>query len=409
MGLYKYYPRPSGRMGALWTLAAVKGAVILEFGSMGHMIYAKRLIEQAGYAKDCQAFVTHLDEKDIALGMTSRIEKALDEILQKQRAEAVFLIPSSVPEVIGTDMEAICEELSFRYEGIPILYFPCGSFTMDYHKGIETALYELCKRLPEETERPVSSHNRKELTCNIIGSAIDLHLFEADAREIERILKEAFGMKVSCVLSTRAEVKSIKKLGEATVNLVIRREGIKAGEVLKKRFGTPYLYGRPYGIEGTVKWLEQMEELLGITSDKNFLAEEMKDCHMVYDTLKHNLEFFGERIAFSAGGNGDVVQGLREFAAAELGIKEGLFWCDSREEERAGIPCLTEEKILEALTTLPSGILMAGKEYLRAAGKNTELRTDRGINEWNFNPHVPPYVGFRGAINLCSLWFHEIE
>lgn len=403
MGLYKYHPKPSGRMGALWTLGAIKGAVILEFGSMGHMIYAKRWLEQAGYAKDCQAFVTHLDEKDIALGITRRIETALDEILTEYKAEAVFLIPSSVPEVIGTDMEAICEELSCRYEGIPVLYFPCGSFTRDYHKGIETALYELCRRLPEKTSRS------GELTCNIIGSAIDLHLFEADAREIERMLLGAFDMKVSCVLSTRADIKGIKKLGEASINLVLRREGIKAGEALQRSFGTPYLYGRPYGIQGTIRWLEQIGELSGITADAAFIVEEVRECGMAYDSLKHILEFFGEKVTFSAGGSIDVVRGLREFAAGELGIKEGLFWCDSKEEEEQGIPYLTEEQVLKALANVPPGILMAGKEYLKEAGRNTGLLTGRGINEWNFNPYVPPYTGFRGALNLCSLWFQEVE
>ncbi|SHO47087.1 nitrogenase component 1 [Anaerocolumna xylanovorans] len=403
MGLYKYYPRPSGRMGALWTLATIKGAVVLEFGSMGHMIYARRWLEQAGYSKDCLAFVTHLDEKDIALGITDRIEKALDEILEKYKAEAVFLIPSSVPEVIGTDMEAICEELSYRYEGLPVLYFPCGSFSWDYHKGIETALYELCCKLPEKALKT------EELTCNIIGSSIDLHLFEADAREIERLLNGAFGIKVSCVLSTRADVKSIKKLGEAAINLVLRREGIKAGETLKKSFGTPYLYGRPYGIQGTVKWLEQIGELSGLTVNAAFIVDEIRDCSMVYDNLKHILEFFGERAAFSAGGSIDVVRGLREFAVEELGIKEGLFWCDAKEDEGEGIPYLVEKKVLEELTRVPSGILMARKEYLKEAGKNTEFLTDRGINEWNFNPYVPPYVGFRGVINLCSMWFREME
>lgn len=402
MGLYKHHPKPSGRMGALWTLAAIKGAVVLEFGSMGHMIYARRWLEQAGYGEDCRAYVTHLDEKDIALGITERIEKALDEILATYKAEAVFLIPSSVPEVIGTDMEAICEELRERYEELPVLYFPCGSFASDYHKGIETALYELCLRLPRKVSKA------EELTCNIIGSCIDLHLFEADAREIERMMLGAFGIKVSCVLSTRADVGGIERMGEAAVNLVLRREGIKGAEALRKRFGTPYHYGRPYGVQGTIGWLAEIGELLGLAPNGEFIDREIRECSMVYDNLKHILEFFGERLAFSAGGNKDVVRGLREFACRELGIKEGLFWCDDGDGKEE-IPCLTEEKILKILKQIPPGIFMAGKEQLKDSGRNTELLTVRGINEWNFNPYVPPYAGFRGAINLCSLWFQEID
>lgn len=402
MGLYKYHPTPSGRMGALWTLAPIKGAVVLEFGSMGHMIYARRWLEQAGYTKDCKAYVTHLDEKDIALGITDRIEKALDKILDEYEAKAVFLIPSSVPEVIGTDMEAICEELRFRYEGLPILYFPCGSFSYDYHKGIETALYELCKKLPQKTARA------ERLTCNIIGSCIDLHLFEADVREIERLVLGAFGMQVSCVLSTNSDIDSIKELGGAHINLVLRKEGLKGAEVLKKNFNTPYLYNRPYGLSGTKEWLRQIGEILSLTPDRKFIEAEINDCTMVYDNIKHILEFFGDRLSFSAGGNADVVRGVREFACTELGIKEGVYWSDTKVEQKDLSYC-TEEEIIKILDDVPAGILMTRKEYLKRAGKNTDLLIDRGLNEWNFNPYVPPYMGFRGAINLCSLWFQEIE
>jgi nitrogenase molybdenum-cofactor synthesis protein NifE len=57
-----------------------------------------------------------------------------------------------------------------------------------------------------------------------------------------------------------------------------------------------------------------------------------------------------------------------------------------------------------------TGILMARKEIQKKVQGNTsELFTERSINEWNFNPHTPPYVGFRGALNLCARWFEEIQ
>lgn len=405
MGLYKQQPLPSGRMGALWTLGTIKGAVVLEFGSMGHMIYARRWFEQAGYHEDdIKLYVTHLDEKDIALGITDRIGKALDEILDEYKAEAVFLLPSSVPEVIGIDLEAICEELSYQYEDLPILYFPCGSFSYNYHKGIETALYELLKQLP------LKSAVIKELTCNIIGSCIDLHLFEQDARELERLVKSAFGMKVSCVLSTKADVKSIKAMGAAQLNLVIRSEGLKGAEALKKKFGTPYLFGRPYGYQGTLFWLKQIEEITGVKANDKFIEEEFNEGKMVYENIKHMLEYFGDRAVFHAGGNADVVQGLREFACQELSIKEGFFWCDSKEYEQNNLPFKTEKELHEILDDMRKGILMARKEIQKKVQGNTpELFTERSINEWNYNPYIPPYVGFRGALNLCARWFEEIE
>ena len=42
MPLYKEAPVSSARMGRLWTLAPVKEICVLEFGCMGHMIYAEK-------------------------------------------------------------------------------------------------------------------------------------------------------------------------------------------------------------------------------------------------------------------------------------------------------------------------------------------------------------------------------
>ncbi|WP_097015433.1 nitrogenase component 1 [Anaerocolumna aminovalerica] len=45
------------------------------------------------------------------------------EIVEKDHPKAIFVLTSTIPETIGTDMEAICEELSMEYEDIPIITF----------------------------------------------------------------------------------------------------------------------------------------------------------------------------------------------------------------------------------------------------------------------------------------------
>ena len=72
MPLYKNVPEPSGRMGLIWSLAAIYDSAVIEYGSMGHMLYAQKWMNQTGLIKYGELISTHLSEKDIALGITRR-------------------------------------------------------------------------------------------------------------------------------------------------------------------------------------------------------------------------------------------------------------------------------------------------------------------------------------------------
>ena len=44
MGLYRFKPMPSGRMGIFWTLSSIKNSAVVEFGCMGHNLYSGGLL-----------------------------------------------------------------------------------------------------------------------------------------------------------------------------------------------------------------------------------------------------------------------------------------------------------------------------------------------------------------------------
>ena len=75
MGLQRFKPLPSGRMGSLWTLSTIKNAALVEFGCMGHLFYSNVTLERTGIYDGCKLYSTHITETDIALGDTLRLEK----------------------------------------------------------------------------------------------------------------------------------------------------------------------------------------------------------------------------------------------------------------------------------------------------------------------------------------------
>lgn len=168
MGLHRFKPIPSGRMGVLWTLSTIKNAAVVEYGCMGHMLYSGVTLKRSGVSEGCKLYSTHINETDISLGDTKRLEKVIANIVQTECPKALFLTPSSVPEVIGVDMDAICEELQKQYSSTRLLSFGCGGFDRTQHQGVQQALSLLVKSLPKDSKKHWFLHSislAPALTC----------------------------------------------------------------------------------------------------------------------------------------------------------------------------------------------------------------------------------------------------
>ncbi|MDF2803797.1 MAG: hypothetical protein K0S61_3700 [Anaerocolumna sp.] len=405
MGLYRYAPEPSGRMGLLWALGTIKEAVVLEFGSMGHMLYAERWIWQAGSGEGSKLYTTHIDEKDIALGITKRFSQAVKEIVEKENPKVIFVLPSTVPEITGVDMEAVCDEVRFSFEQVEFVVLKKGSFHDKLHHGIEETLYRLAKEIPD---RVSMSNKHQEVAVNIIGSCLDLAKFQADVLELKRILKGALGIETLCVLTSDTSITQIKELGKAHLNLVIRKEGVKAAKELYRTFQTEYIYGRPYGYEGTVTWLEQIADKLKLSLNQGFIKAELEEGSYGYDYLKQVIQYNPHKASIILGGNFDAVMGIKEFATREIGINCSYSWCNANDYGNEDIPYQSEEELIKNLDKNFSGILMADKTALKIAGRESGLVINRSLDSRSFNKYESPYMGFRGAMKLCSLWLEYL-
>lgn len=405
MGLHRFKPLPSGRMGILWTLATIRDTALVEFGCMGHMFYGGVTLKRAGVHGGCKLYSTHIDETDIALGGTSRLRAAFANVVKRHQPRVIFLLPSSIPEVIGTDIPALCEELQKEYPDVRLLPFGYGGFDVTQHRGVQEALLLLAKALPVDTEKT------PQPTFNIIASCADLFRFQADAKEILRMLEGAFGMKPLCLLTSHTCLEEIEKMGGAHINLVIRREGEPAARHLQKRFGTPYLLGRPYGIEGTARWLEEIAQIAGLTAAAAFLKAEReisrRQLASVMPHFRHIVRAHPEEALLSLGGHADVVRGILSFGCGELSLTRGKCWCDSPDMGSGDIPYFSEDKWARVIQEHKKGYLMASGEALEWAGRGSDMQISNPDTKWRLHPYEPPFMGFRGAVHLANLWINE--
>ena len=295
MGLHRFKPMPSGRMGIFWTLAPIKEAAVVEFGCMGHNLYSGSALKRGGIYEGYGAslYTTYIDETDISLGDTSRLDATISHVIESEHPRVIFLQPSAVPEVIGTDMTAISNIMQPKFPGVRLIPMGHGSFDITPHRGVSEALLTLVNTIPADIANaaaPASTHSHAapQPTYNIIGSCPDIFRYHADAGEVIRLMRGAFGMDACCVLSSGASVSDIENMGAASVNLVIRQEGVAAAKALQERFGTPYVYGRPYGIKGTSRWLGEVGEALASAPDGAFISSEEA---LAYDQIDRAYDY----------------------------------------------------------------------------------------------------------------------
>ncbi len=406
MGLHRFKPMPSGRMGIFWTLSGIKESAVIEYGCMGHNIYSGGSLKAAGIYEEKGAllYTTYIDETDIAMGDTSRLQVTIQHVINHDHPKVIFLQPSAVPEVVGTDMVAVANVLQEQYN-IPLIPIGRGSFAISQHRGVQEALHDIVKSVPLDMKMSEAP------TYNIIGACPDLFHYGSDALEIQRLMKGAFGMEAVCVLSSDCTVSDIKKMGQSHVNLVIRREGIPAAKALQKQFGTPYAVGRPYGIQGTTKWLRDVGDALGNCPGEEFIRYEEK---LVWDmidrpwhTLHNNQWSYPDEAVISLGGHADVVEGILRYATEEMPLERGVCWCDCPEHGTGAIPYFSENEWAPVVKDHKKGYLMCSGEALLWAGKNTRLQISNPDIGWRLHPYEAPFVGYRGAVQLVNLWVNE--
>jgi nitrogenase molybdenum-iron protein alpha/beta subunit len=394
-------------MGILWTLSGIREVAIVEFGCMGHNLYSGAALRRAGIYEGFGAtlYTTHVDETDISLGDTSRLDATIHQVIKTDRPKVIFLQPSAVPEVIGTDLFALSKIMQPEFPTTRLIPIGHGSFAISQHRGVQEALLVLAKTLPVDIEPSL------EPTYNIIGSCPDLLRYSADAGEMVRLMEGAFSMKPDCILSSGTSVTNIENMGAAHINLVIRQEGIPAAQVLCERFGTPYLFGRPYGINGTSSWLREVGQTLNREPDQAFTEAEralaLAQIDHAYDYLENNEWYYPDEAVLSLGGHKDVVKGILNFAVTEMPLRKGISWCDCPEMADDEIPYFSEKEWIPVVKNHVKGYLMCSGEALNWAGKNTELQISNPDIACRIHPYEPPFIGYRGAVHLVNLWINE--
>lgn len=256
MALTRFLPTPSDRMGILWTLLQIEDAVILEYGTEGTTAYAMKTFMMMGMDVQNKIFSTGLDENNVVLGDTTSLEKKIVELDKKFSPKAIFVMASSVSSVTGADVKGVCTYMQDEVNA-KIVVFTQGGFNGDYSSGIEACYTDLVSNF-------ATIKYKTENCYNILGISAVEYSAKSDVLVLEKLLMENFALHKNAVLSYETNLESIESMSKAKVNIVLTYEGLKAAEILKERFGTPYVYTLPIGKVATNKWLSDISKAISV-------------------------------------------------------------------------------------------------------------------------------------------------
>lgn len=402
MSFYKYFPTPSDRMGALWTLDTIEDAYIIEFGPSGTTHFSIEGIVNMNGESECKLFSTHISEHDLTFGKVDRLVASILEVDENFSPKVIFVFSSSLASIIGIDIKSVCLELRDQVQA-QLVAVDTGGFKGDFAFGVRNMIKSICKEVVRDTE--IASHSK----YNIIGGQIDEFNNKSDLKEIKRIMMELFNLDCHCVLSLDSSIEKIQTISEASFNIVIRSEGIDGAEVLKKRFGQNFIKGRPYGIIQLDEFITSIEDLTGLVRNLEkyeVMIESMTRSVKRVETMNKH-----ENYKILVSGNLDATYGVTKFLR-ECGFIEikGLVnhkrgkknFSDENKELVYNPTEFDKKNILEEFK--PDIIL--GDAVLIEFAKENKITTVMQISNPNINTLMlydgTPFIGSNGVNYLCE-------
>ncbi|HHY73317.1 MAG TPA: hypothetical protein GX497_08835 [Bacillus bacterium] len=253
-------------LGILWAFAGVKDAVVINHGTSGCNFYELVTASKRTRELIFNRFAsTGLEQEDIALsGGDEKLKAAITEMAARNDVSLIVIVANPVAALIGVDIEAIAREAGQHIKQ-PILTFNNKAWKENAENGVEEAIYELIRHYCSESELSEQKGRHSldgVLRANIIGPTAETFNWDADEKEIKRLL-DLIGIEVNTVLTYETTTEQLKSVPDASLNIVTRAAGLKTARYLEEHYGIPYIYGLPYGEKGTGEWLKQVAEAVG--------------------------------------------------------------------------------------------------------------------------------------------------
>ena len=213
------------------------------------------------YDQDSLIFISGLTDIDAIMGNDEKFLQDIEDVAKEMKPKFIALASSPIPFMNGTDFPGLARALTAE-TGIPAFSVPTSGMH-DYVYGAGLALSEIAKYFTGDPEKErmctetgaepseISKEKRKR-KLNLLGvTPLDFGpqpMVDAMKKRLEK-----YGWEILSTWAMGDTLEDLSHAGEAEVNLVVSSVGIPAANVLREKFGTPFLVGTPVeGYEGEI-------------------------------------------------------------------------------------------------------------------------------------------------------------
>ncbi len=190
------------------------------------------------YDQDSLIFLSGLTDIDAIMGNDEKFLRDIEDVAEELKPKFIALASSPIPFMNGTDFPGLARALTAE-TGIPAFSVPTSGMH-DYVYGAGLALSEIARHFTGAAEK-------RKRKLNLLGvTPLDFGpqpMVDAMKRRLEK-----YGWEILSTWAMGDTLEELGRAGEAEVNLVVSSVGIPAANVLREKFGTPFLVGTP--VEG---------------------------------------------------------------------------------------------------------------------------------------------------------------
>ena len=253
---------------------AIPGSFMLINGPLWCYFYAMKYVEDYDASALRRFHCTQPEGNALVYGTEKDLLAGLEFVKTNFTPERIFILNNCSVSLVGDDIASIAAKAELP---CPVYAADCGGIAGDFAEGYEIALLRLIKEVKNHTSANAGVSSKNSATkpsVNLLGLSPTYFRGEEDIKEICRILETA-GYRINAIPGGGSAWDEIMELPQADLNLVLRDElALKAAKELQAEYGMPYLsVGMPYGIQGTLAWLEKINTVLPATNLKTVRQE----------------------------------------------------------------------------------------------------------------------------------------
>lgn len=259
---------------ALALSADIRGMSTLVVGTSECSIYSRDVVKKAKHSEEALHWMYVIDSSEVVFGCRKGVIDTIKE-MDKEGAEAIMVILTCVPEVIGEDIEGIIHEVQpqvkARLSSVLMGHFRCNSYPSGYWKTL-LAFGGMMEK------RDVNPN-----MVNILGRSIDEDHIPMPELLVE-LKKKGFHLRM---LAPKSDIKDFIEATDGKLNLVLSPYMNPLADMMEKEYEIPCInLHEIYDIYEIDQAYRKVEQILNISWDNIFYEFREKALVAVKDAEK---------------------------------------------------------------------------------------------------------------------------